>query len=208
MEKVIFCVLLFIIISLFMFNKSKFKEPFDVINLPGIEYDKRLYVGNDQEWSEKLKKGAIGVSGVTETKNYCIHDTTNSYGQNQDIDCLTQSDIFDKVKKNYFGDGNKICLDSTESNNLPYYSQSTDGLCITEKDASFLKNLIPYLKNKTKEMRKRTINSKPYCNWNGASISSTDRYEYGIYVCQDNMLTHYYPSKYGNPNWRTDKLDE
>ena len=30
---------------------------------------------------------------------------------------------------------------------------------------------------------------------NLAVISATDRHEYGVYVCQDNMLTHYYPSK-------------
>ena len=58
-------------------------------------------------------------------------------------------------------------------------------------------------------MRKRIIKSKPYCNWeNGASISSTDRHEYGIYVCQDSMVTHYYPARYGVPNWRSDKLDD
>lgn len=189
-----------------MFNKSEFKEFFDVINLPDLEYDKRLYIGDDREWSSKLTKGDLAVSGITETRNYCIHKENND--PNQDSDCLTQDEIFNKVKKNYFADENKVCLDSTTNNILKNYSKDRAGLCITEQDAKFLKNLIPHLKEKTKEMRKRIINSKPYCNWNGASISSTDRHEYGIYVCQDNMLTHYYPSRYGYPNWRTDKLDE
>jgi hypothetical protein len=216
MEKVIFCLLIFLIMSLlFMFNKSKFKEFFDVINLPDLEYDKRLYIGDDREWTSKLTKGDLGVSGITETRNYCIHKKGSD--PNQNSDCLTQDEIFNKVKKNYFGKSilkesgetdNKICLNTTKNIDLPYYSQGDGALCITEQDAKFLKNIRSYLKNKTKEMRKRIINSKPYCNWHGASISSTGGYEYGIYVCQDNMLTHYYPSRFGNPNWKSDKLDE
>ena len=189
-----------------MFNKSKFKELFDVINLPDLEYDKRLYIGNDRQWSSKLNRGDLAVSGITETRNYCIRKEGTD--PNFNSDCITQDEIFNKVKKNYFGDENKICSNSTDTINLKSHSKDREGLCITEKDAKFLKNIIPHLKEKTKEMRKRIIKSKPYCNWNGASISSTDRHEYGIYVCQDNMLTHYYPGKYGNPNWRTDKLDD
>lgn len=206
MEKVIFCLLVFLIISLiFMFNKSKFKELFDVINLPDLEYDKRLYIGNDRQWSSKLNRGDLGVSGTTETRNYCIRKEGTD--PNFNSDCITQNEIFNKVKKNYFGDENKICLNSTDTINLKSHSKDREGLCITEQDAKFLKNLIPHLKEKTKEMRKRIMNTKPYCNWHGATISATDRHEYGIYVCQDNILTHYYPSRYGYPNWRTDKLD-
>ena len=210
MEKIIFCSLILIIIFLiYSYDKLKFKEFFD-INLLGIEYDKRLYVGNQKDWSHKLKKGDLGVNGVTETNNYCIHVKNNNYGQNQNIDCLTQREVTDKIKRNYASSSQKICLKQTEAeiDALPHYSKDPDGLCITEHDAQFLKNIKPYLRNKVYEMRKRIIKSKPYCNWHGASISSTVSHEYGIYVCQDNMVTHYYPARYGVPNWRSDKLDD
>ena len=85
MEKVIFCCLILIIIFvIYSYNKLKLKE-FFTLNLLGIEYDKRLYVGNQKDWSHKLKKGDLSVNGVTETNNYCIHDKNNNYGQNQTI---------------------------------------------------------------------------------------------------------------------------
>lgn len=210
MGKVIFCSLILILIFLsYFFNKSQNKEFFD-FTLLGIEYDKRLYVGNQKDWSYKLRKGDLGVNGVTETNNYCIHHKNNNYGQNQNIDCLTQNEVTNKIKKNYADFSTKICLKQTEEeiDALPHYSKDPDGLCITEDDARFLKNIKPYLKEKTYEMRKRIIKSKPFCNWYGASISATDRFEFGHYICQDNMLTHYYPSRYGSPNWRSDKLDD
>ena len=210
MEKVIFCSLILILIFfIYFFNKLRNKEFFD-FNLLDIEYDKRLYVGDSKDWSHKLKKGDLGVNGVTETNNYCIHPKKNNYGQNQKIDCLTQKEVTDKIKRNYADFSTKICLKQTEEeiDALPHYSKDLDGLCITEDDARFLKNVKPYLKNKVYQMRKRIIKSKPYCNWHGKSISSTYGFEYGYYICQDNMVSHYYPSRYGTPAWRSDKLDD
>ena len=56
-------------------------------------------------------------------------------------------------------------LSQEEIDALPHYSKDPDGLCITEHDARFLKNIKPYLKNKVYEIKEDDEPGSCIGNW-------------------------------------------
>lgn len=188
------CIIIFLVI-LVLCSFNYVREKFQVIvSFPYIISRKKTVIGNGS--IKEIKDGDLLVSGTSVSRNICIEDNDNRVGN-----CI-DSRMMNKIKNGIHHYGDKICIDN----------ENNGKICLTEQDAKFLKNIIPHLKMKKNEMRRKMVKTKPYCNWHG------NRYFCGhagfqddlIMGCYNNRLTYivYEPTGFADLKGRTKRMPE